>query len=724
MRVIGVLLLLASACSNPPPTGGNTGPCTTGSTRCNAAGEVGTCSGGEYAYEACPDQLVCFSGNCVDPSTVCTPEAIRCDLTGRRERCNAQGNWELDRCPQGSACLEGGTCADRICDPGQRRCVEPGQGEDPQRQRCADDGLAWQADACRRGERCIGDGICQRMRCQPRNRGCADERTPATCSDDGMEWVADEACPPAHRCTGSGRCVSACEEARARQSYDGCEFFAVDLPQIGEASRRQDQHPYAVVIANPHDEPVHVSGTRSGDQAVELVASQDVGGITVYSDVRNVRGEVQRVSGTFERIEVPPQGVGTFILPSDSAGTVVSGNTVSYVSEKAARAYRLRTDLPVTAYQFQPLCCNISYTNDASILIPVGSQGRQFLGVSAPHNVRPGFLAVVGSENPAEVTIDLSDRQVSLPQGMSLNNGQLQVNLAPYEVLTLMTSGGRGLAADLTGVRIDSSAEIGVFGGHVCTQIPDGTSACDHLETSVMAVETWRNEAVAAHTFRRSDSPNEMNYYRIIAANDGTQIYFEDDFASIRSGDDVMRSLPACSNQIEGDALVLDAGQWCGFASQVDFVVRSNRAFQLVQMISGQSSTESGGLFGGGPDHAGDPAMTTVPPTDQYRSEYTFLTPQSYHAQYVNVVHPPGAIIELDGITMNSAAMGGDRLPQLVVDDQPVGRGDAWRLSTIKVSAGNHQIMSMTGDTFGLMVYAYDDYVSYAYPGGMNLEKR
>ena len=42
---------------------------------------------------------------------------------------------------------------------------------------------------------------------------------------------------------------------------------------------------------------------------------------------------------------------------------------------------------------------------------------------------------------------------------------------------------------------------------------------------------------------------------------------------------------------------------------------------------------------------------------------YTFLTPQSYHAQYVNVV-PPGAIIELDGITMNSAAMGGDRLPQ------------------------------------------------------------
>ena len=213
----------------------------------------------------------------------------------------------------------------------------------------------------------------------------------------------------------------------------------------------------------------------------------------------------------------------------------------------------------------------------------MGSQGRQFLGVSAPHNDRPGFLSIVGSENPADVTIDLTGRRVSLPAGMSLTNGQLRLNIAPYEVLTLMTSGGRGIEADLTGVRIDSSAEIGVFGGHVCTQIPDGTTACDHLETSVMALETWRNEAVAAHTFRRSDSANEMNYYRIIAADDGTQIYFENDFASIRSGGAIMRSLPACADRIQGDALVLDSAEWCGFGSQVDFVVRSNRPFQLVK---------------------------------------------------------------------------------------------------------------------------------------------
>ena len=50
--------------------------------------------------------------------------------------------------------------------------------------------------------------------------------------------------------------------------------------------------------------------------------------------------------------------------------------------------------------------------------------------------------------------------------------------------------------------------------------------------------------------------------------------------------------------------------------------------------------------------------------------------------------------------------------------------GDAWQVTIVKVSAGPHQIVSLTGDTFGLMVYAYDDYVSYAYPGGMNLEKR
>ncbi len=727
MRWLSLVLVLAGACTDPPTSGdpGERGPCTNGATRCAADGSVETCADASWTAEACPADFVCLSGLCEDQSNVCTPGSVRCDLTGRRELCNDQGEWALDRCPDGSACLEDGVCADQICEPDQRRCADPGEGADPVRQRCDGEGLSWLADACRRGERCVDDGQCQRMRCQPRNRGCSDERTPAVCSDDGMTWVNGEPCPPAHRCTGSGRCVAACDEARARQSYDGCEFFAVDLPQIGEASRRQDEHPYAVVIANPHNEAVHVSGTRQGDETFDLIASQDVGGTMVYSEVRNLAGEAQRVSGAFDRIVVPPQGVGTFILPSNSAGTRVNGGTVSYVSEKAMRAYKVRTDLPVTAYQFQPLCCNISYTNDASILIPVGSQGRQFFGVSAPHNARPGFLSIVGSENPAEVTVNLAGRNVALPEGMALNNGQLSVSLAPYEVLTLLTNGeGGGVASDLTGVRIDSSAEVGLFGGHVCTQIPDGTSACDHLETSVMAVETWRNEAVGAHTFRRSTSPNEMNYYRLIAAEDGTQIFFENDFGTVATGGSIKRGMPACADLLQGDALNLDAGQWCGFGSQIDFVVRANRPFQMIQMISGQSSTESGGLFGQGPDHAGDPAMTTVPPTDQYRAEYTFLTPQSYFVQYVNVVHPPGAIIELDGITMGPAGMGSGQLPELVVDDQPIGRGDAWRLSTIKVSAGNHQILSMTGDTFGLMVYAYDDYVSYAYPGGMNLEKR
>ena len=68
--------------------------------KCNADGLVGTCAAGEWVIQACPEHWVCLDGNCVDQSTVCTPETIRCDLTGRRERCDAQGRWVLDRCPQ------------------------------------------------------------------------------------------------------------------------------------------------------------------------------------------------------------------------------------------------------------------------------------------------------------------------------------------------------------------------------------------------------------------------------------------------------------------------------------------------------------------------------------------------------------------------------------------------------------------------------------------------
>ena len=117
--------------------------------------------------------------------------------------------------------------------------------------------------------------------------------------------------------------------------------------------------------------------------------------------------------------------------------------------------------------------------------------------------------------------------------------------------------------------------------------------------------------------------------------------------------------------------------------------------------------------------------MSAVPPSEQYRAQYTFLTPDTYHSNLLNIIHPAGAILELDGVAVSPGTMGTrGRTPFIEVDSQPIGSGGAWVLTIVRLGAGQHSIESMTMERFGIMAYAYDDYVSYAFPGGLDLEKR
>ncbi|MFO0635551.1 MAG: hypothetical protein U0168_22135, partial [Nannocystaceae bacterium] len=121
-----------------------------------------------------------------------------------------------------------------------------------------------------------------------------------------------------------------CDEALAGESTVGCLFYATDLDQNGPLESDQ----YAIAVSNPQDA-----------SPANVVIEQKVGG--AWQEVASM--------------VVPALSLHPFPLPDlhqQSSGVLVGG------------AYRVSSDVPIVAYQFNPLIMG-SYSSDASMLYPV-----------------------------------------------------------------------------------------------------------------------------------------------------------------------------------------------------------------------------------------------------------------------------------------------------------------------------------------------------------------
>ncbi|MBI2893776.1 MAG: IgGFc-binding protein, partial [Deltaproteobacteria bacterium] len=105
-----------------------------------------------------------------------------------------------------------------------------------------------------------------------------------------------------------------------------------------------------------------------------------------------------------------------------------------------------------------------------------------------------------------------------------------------------------------------------------------------------------------------------------------------------------------------------------------------------------------------------DPSMILVPPIEQFRSDYVFLTPDDYEHDYLTVLAPSGTSIHFDGTEVTDLEDVGD------VD------GTSFATGTVEIPADGTHIVTASAPV-GLLVYGYDRYVSYGYPAGLDLEE-
>ena len=482
------------------------------------------------------------------------------------------------------------------------------------------------------------------------------------CNDQSM-WEDSESCDAMQglMCdVNVGECAGACAQAKLGSSYIGCDYYPTTLANLHETQPWVFN--YAVVVANTTETTANITITRGANMVVQTTVGP----------------------GTAKVVNLP------YVDALIKATIQEAGPTLVV----ADGAYRLRSTQPVTVYQYEPIEYKVgnsfSFTNDASLLLPVNTWTGNYIIASRNHwpfsgFQIPGFYAVVASKDNTTVTLKPSATGGSVAAGAGVaadGTGVIVLNEGDVlEVFTQAKGGATPDPSDLTGTIISADKPVQAFGGHKCTQVPVGTQACDRLEEAMPPIETLAKKyIVTPPLIPTGGNVPKAQMIRVIATEDATALMYD----------------PAVPG---APAMLAKAGDWAEIAKSVlDFEIVSDKKILVSQYMQGQ---QAGG-------NSGDPAMALAVATEQYRLKYLIHAPLSYESNYVNITAPMGAAITLDG-----AAVGG------FVAIGATGFGVA-RVKLANNVDGNHDLL---GDkAFGVSVYGYGQYTSYWYPGGLDLE--
>ncbi|MGC3998904.1 MAG: hypothetical protein QM767_16210 [Anaeromyxobacter sp.] len=521
---------------------------------------------------------------------------------------------------------------------------------------------------------------------------------PLSCSADGRATVGCggtevvEACSSGDACSpATVTCEAGCDAAAAANTSVGCDFSPVAMETyLANAC-------LGVTVVNTWSAPVHLTVT---DQAGAVVDAAPFTRVPAGVGTGMTLASYDPSSGL-----APGQAAVVFLAGNDAsgasacpAGIVTTKPTGAQVAGSGVgRAFRIRTDAPVAAYQTAPWILGGSITG-ATILLPAHAWGTNHMAATAgPKTVSNGALDIVAGTDATHVQVVPT---AAIAAGGTVPataaGATLAVTLSAGQLLQLSSTG------DLSGSVITSDQPVSLLAGSPCAQIPSATSYCQHLEVAIPRVQALGSTYAAAMYRPRAD--NDRAYYFLTATANNTTLTYTP-------------SAPA------GAPTSIHAGQHATFSSATPFVVQSqdqDHAFILLQAMSGALATGAPG--------SGDPALALVAPTRQYLRDVRFQIDPNFPEANLVVVRSRGgdgqfADVELDcaGALSGWTALGTDhewtRVDLLTGDFQAVG----------SCGAGPHEAYSTA--PFNITVWgwgtaetiAFTENGAYAYPAGYGL---
>jgi len=448
-----------------------------------------------------------------------------------------------------------------------------------------------------------------------------------------------------------------------------------------------------------------------------------------------VRGPFPMGPGDLRIIDLDPRELDGSSRPelNDGSGTA-----------RSFHAYRVVSTAPIIAYQFNPLENVGVFSNDASVLLPTEALSHQYLVPSWPQTIARtedsltnmglhlrAFLTVVAVEDGTTVDVRLATAILGGGGVPAASAGdEISFTLDRFEVMNLETD---GFNADFTGSSVVArgNKKVAVFTGSEASDAPRfdtlATRRCcaDHLEEQVFPEDSFGTHFVAVKTPLRSKLvddagwdvavvPDEPEYWRILATVDPTT---------------VVTNLPP-----PYDRFSLGRGASVIIEAERDFLFESTEPIAVVQVPASQAATGIPSTLGDGTrPPGGDPSLIWVPPVEQWRNRYLFLVPNKYAFDFLLVAAPASARLIYDGIPIDDV---------LTCEREPIGTqvpvGGAAPVEYLAIRCqlaypmpggpglqddGVHELRSEAGDRFGLIVWGWDSFVSYGYPGGSNVDR-
>lgn len=623
------------------------------------------------------------------------------------------------------------TVGDLRCRSGLERCEQTPSG------------ATWHViDDCAAKHLVCAPGLNKCTTCVPDERTC-NGPVVSLCSSDGATLVPERTCDAVngYHCR-AGACQNLCSYAASVRSNVGCEYWAADLDNamINTALNAAAQQ-YAIVVSNPQP-----------DVSAMIAIDQD----------DSEPGSASMVSRAASA-EISPLNLRVFKLgPREVDGSPDGEFNTGTGTALTRHGYRIRSDVPVVAYQFNPLDNVGVFSNDASLLKPVealldtpGTLSPAYVIVGWPQtiastqdpntNFNPSdpidlrvFVTILGTRPNTHVRFTTATRIIpgsGIPE--TPPGGRVEATLQPFDVLNLESG---GFNADFTGSFLESDQPVVVFSGGEASDAPafatlaDRFCCADHLEEQNDPIRTAGKTFVAPHSPSRTRAVleaggpisivNEPEFFRVVAVSD-------------EGPTTVMTTLPPPYN-----SFVLDhRGSYRdvtvfgpNFGHHYDFMITTDRPVILGDVQPSQDASYVRRGFPGG-----DPSIIIVPPIEQYRTSYIFLTPDKYSFDFIVVISPSGATILLDDNPIDSAQCTVSPADGLTADERgrlaadyvvyrcqlsfPIIHPDVAAPDNVLPGNQNDGVHRVASDMpVMVLAYGFDNYVSYGYAAGTQLE--